>query len=206
LQTVSVTRYDQSALVEGTVYYNETDLQTGDAYRTGGTGSTLTFSGGKAIVTPTVALAGQVDTLRVGSSGTQNPADPAFAASWPVPWNSDELVKVEYGYSAETDASDQADLFRIMLNPVLQEFFFSSWVQNNAWQPGNPFQGPALGVPQTLVAYFYTHNQSVHADPGTYMMRPRFDMIHNTTVGDIATDIGATAVHSVKVTKIVAAP
>jgi hypothetical protein len=176
-------------------------------------GSTAKFEGGTLTVTP--AVAGAIDGTKNEMAEIRPAADMTYSAdpnnassadNWPIPWTSDEILRLQVTASAP-DANSQAHPWDAM---VLMFQTMTNELNVESYQTANKGLGsPRTGTPQVYTLFYNTGKMT--ASPTTALRKLRWvvRLLNNPNTffpsGVMTTDpnnTGSIKIHSINVDKV----
>jgi hypothetical protein len=168
------------------------------------TGSTTVTNNTGLIVSPVGTGWNTVEIvdIDVGDDNIDFGSGATLADNWPIPWNSNELLRITAGGQAPnaTGESNPPDTLRILMDAPTSEVGMDSLLSAGANLLGLPKAASAT----TYTAFYYTQNKTNATAAGFAALRPRVSMINVNTVlsGGLTTNNGGFKLTFLKVDKI----
>lgn len=176
-------------------------------------GSTAAFTGGTLTVTP--AVAGAIDgtknemaEIRPASDMVYSaePSNASSADNWPIPWASDEILRLQVAASAP-DANSEAhpwDAIVLMFQTMTNELNVESYqTANKGWG------SPKVGTPQIYTLFYNTGKMTASSTTNLRKLRWVIRLVNNPGAyfpsGVMTTDpnnTGSIKIHSINVDKV----
>jgi hypothetical protein len=190
MSEIDIVRWDiNTAVVQDAALYNVTSFTDAGVLDANPTpndyqmdailGSAISFTGGVASISPTVAGGWEVEvaTLRPGDKTvtlTGANAGTDIGDNWPIAWEANQLYQLTTGLSVSAAGEvNPPDILRMTVDQPTQELIYNSYVTTKYDRAGSPKAGAA----QSYNFFWYGNNKTVSTVVNFARFRPRLDVI-----------------------------